>query len=150
MEKLTKVAELTVSYKPIQGNLPLVKSSFDAYTVLKDFFPEEQIGMQEMFVVMYLNNAVKVIGVYRLSVGGITGTVADPRLILGTALKVAATTIIVAHNHPSGNMIPSNADVNLTKKIREAGSFLDIKLTDHIILSPIIGNYYSFMDEGMM
>ena len=148
MEKLTKVAELTVSYKPIQGNLPLVKSSFDAYTVLKDFFPEEQIGMQEMFVVMYLNNAGKVIGVYRLSVGGITGTVADPRLILGTALKVAATTIIVAHNHPSGNLSASQSDIDLTRKLKEAGKFLEIQLLDHLIIAG--QKYYSFADEGLL
>ena len=101
MEKLTEVAEITISYKPVIGEKPIVNSSDSAYKEILPFFPEELISLQDMFVVMYLNNAGYVIGVYKLSTGGITGTVADPRLILATALKVAATSMIIFHNHPS-------------------------------------------------
>ena len=150
MKPIQQVAEITVSYKPTESKMPLVTSSIDAYKELKDFFPEELIHLQEQFVVMYLNRANRIIGIYRLSIGGITGTVADPRLILGTALKVAACSIILAHNHPSGNLKASVADEKLTAKIKEGARFMDINLADHIILSPTNDAYYSFADEGII
>ena len=150
MKPIHQVAEITISYKPTEFRKPLITSSIDAYRELKDFFPEELIYLQEQFVVMYLNRANRIIGIYRLSIGGITGTVADPRLILGTALKVAATSIILSHNHPSGNMQPSKADELLTTKIKEGAKFMDIQLSDHIVISPIDGAYYSFADEGLI
>lgn len=149
MEQL-QVAEITVSYRPAISRKPIISSSLDAYTELKDFFPEELLQLQEMFVVMYLNRANRVIGIYRLSTGGLTGTVADTRLILGTALKVAATAIILAHNHPSGNLRPSRADELLTAKIKEACKYMDINLSDHIIVSANTGEYFSFADEGLL
>lgn len=149
MKPIQQVAEITVSYKPEVRNNPLIESSIDAYREVKDFFPEELIHLQEMFVVMYLNRANRIIGVYRMSLGGITGTVADPRIILGTALKVAATGIILAHNHPSGNLKPSKADELLTNKIKQGAQFMDIQVADHLILSSIEG-YYSFADEGLI
>lgn len=150
MKPLQEVAEITISYKPIVSANPLIKCSHDAYQELRDFFPVELISLQEMFVVMYMNNANRIIGVYRMSVGGIVGTVADPRIILGTALKVAATSMIIAHNHPSGQLKPSVADERLTSKIKEGAKFMDINLADHIILSPIYDAYYSFADEGII
>lgn len=150
MIKLTEVAEIMISYKPSVSANPLISCSRDAYQELKDFFPEELISLQEMFVVMYMNNANRIIGVYRMSVGGIVGTVADPRIILGTALKVAATSMIIAHNHPSGQLKPSVADERLTTKIKEGAKFMDINLADHIILSSTDGRYYSFADEGLI
>lgn len=99
---------------------------------------------------MYLNRANRIIGIYRHSLGGITGTIADPRLILGTALKVAATAIILAHNHPSGNLRPSRADELLTAKIKEACKYMDIQLSDHIIVSASTGEYFSFADESIL
>lgn len=145
-----QVAEITVSYKPTISNNPVVIRSEDAYRELRDFFPDEIIHLQEQFVVMYLNRANRIIGIYRLSTGGITGTVADPRLILGTALKVAATAIILAHNHPSGNLRPSRADEMITTKLKEACKYMDINLSDHIILSSSDGQYLSFADEGLI
>lgn len=143
------VAEIEISYRPAISNKPIISSSLDAYTVLKDFISQNTISLQEHFIVMFLNRANRVLGVYKLSNGGITGTVADPRLILGIALKIAATGIILAHNHPSGNLKPSSADEQLTKKIKTAASFMDILVTDHIILSAN-SEYYSFADEGVM
>ena len=149
MKPIQQVAEITVSYKPEVRNNPLIQSSTDAYKEIKVFFPEELIHLQEMFIVMYLNRANRIIGVYRMSLGGITGTVADPRIILGIALKVAATGIILAHNHPSGQLKPSKADELLTNKIKQGAQFMDIQVADHLILSSIEG-YYSFADEGLL
>jgi DNA repair protein RadC len=84
---------------------------------LLKFFPEETISLQERFVAAYVNRANRLIGVCNISTGGITGTVADPKLIIAVALKSAATGIILAHNHPSGNLQPSEADKEITKKI---------------------------------
>lgn len=147
--EVNQVAEITVSYKPIVSRMPLVMRSQEAYAELMGFFPEELLRLQEQLVVMYLNRANRIIGIYRHSLGGITGTIADPRLILGTALKVAATAIILAHNHPSGNLRPSRADELLTSKIKEACKCMDIQLSDHIIVSANKGEYFSFADNGI-
>ena len=120
----------------------------DAYRELVHWFPEDIIGLQELFVVAYLNRSNKIIGVYQVSRGGITGTVADPRLILATALKVAATGMILAHNHPSGSLYPSVSDRELTSKICQAAEFLDMTVNDHLIVSR--DGYYSFADEGLL
>jgi len=102
----------------------------------------------EVFAVIFLNQANKIIHFEVISKGGITGTVADPRIILRLALEFGAVSIILCHNHPSGNLNPSNADKAITKKIGDAGSLMDIKLLDHIIVSD--EGYYSFMEEGMI
>lgn len=148
-ESELKVSEIEVSYKPAIGRKPKIACSLDAYIELKQFFPDETIALQEQFVCMYLNRANHVIGVFPISKGGITGTVADFRLILSVALKTATTSIIIAHNHPSGNLKYSKADEQLTIKIKEASRYFDINLIDHIILSPE-SNYFSFMDEGII
>jgi DNA repair protein RadC len=101
---------------------------------------------QEVFAVIFLNQANKVKHFEIVSVGGITGTVADPRIILKRALEHDATSIILCHNHPSGNLKPSQADEELTRKIKEAASFLQVKVIDHIIVSD--QGYYSFADDG--
>lgn len=149
MTTIPGVAEITVSYKPNKALKPLIKSSDDAYFHLLKFFPEDTIALHETFVVGYLNRANRLIGVYELSKGGITGTVADPRLVLSVALKTAATGIILAHNHPSGNLQPSDADKKMTERINEACQLMDIKLLDHLIFSPS-GTILSFASEGLL
>jgi DNA repair protein RadC len=150
MKKMfNNVAEIEVVYKPAISDKPIISSSLDAYNVLVNFFPSETLCLQERFVAMYLNRSNRVIGVYPMSVGGITGTVVDIRLLLSVALKTAGTGIILAHNHPSGNLKPSEADKALTKKIKKASEFLDIKLLDHLIIVPE-GKYLSFIEEGML
>jgi DNA repair protein RadC len=126
-------------------NKPVVKSSKEiaAYlkALLKDF-------TQEVFAVLFLNQANKINHFEIISKGGITGTVADPRIILKKALEENATSIILSHNHPSGNLQPSRADEALTQKIKEAARYFDIKVMDHIIVSE--EGYYSFADEGIL
>jgi DNA repair protein RadC len=110
-------------------------------TRLKDY-------RHEVFAVMFLNRANKVNHFEIISEGGITGTVADPRIILRKALEQDAVNIILCHNHPSGSLKPSKADEQLTAKIKEAARFLDIAVIDHIIVSD--DGYYSFADEGIL
>ncbi len=102
----------------------------------------------EEFKILLLNRANRLIGYYSVSSGGISGTIADPRVIFAAALKACAVEIILAHNHPSGNLQPSNADSILTKKLKEAGNLLDIIVLDHIIISD--GGYFSFADKGLI
>ena len=143
------VSEIEITYKPAIGSKPEVTSSSDAYLILKEHYPENQIALKEYFVVMYLNQANRVIGVQRLSIGGLTSAVADVRLLFGTALKVLATGVVISHNHPSGNLKPSLQDKNLTKQVNEAGKLLDIKLLDHLIITPD-DQYISMADQGML
>lgn len=143
------IAEIEIIYKPKKATHPIVKSSNDAYSYLKQFYPEESISLVEQFTVAFLNRANRILGISIMSKGGITGTIADPRLILATALKAAATGIILSHNHPSGNIQPSEIDIELTKKVDAASKFLDIKVVDHIIISPN-GTFFSFIDEGLL
>jgi DNA repair protein RadC len=143
------LAEIELSYRPKKAHHPIIKTSADVYFHLLRFFPEETISLQERFVAAYVNRSNRLIGVCTISTGGITGTVADPKLIIATALKAAATGIILAHNHPSGNLKPSVADIEITKKIQSACNFLDIKLLDHIILVPQQA-YFSFVDQDLL
>lgn len=110
-------------------------------TTLKDF-------THEVFAVLFLNQANKIKHFEIISRGGITGTVADPRIILKKAVETGATSIVLSHNHPSGNLRPSRADEELTKKITLAAGYFDIRVLDHIIVSD--EGYYSFADEGLM
>jgi DNA repair protein RadC len=102
----------------------------------------------EVFAVVFLNRANKIKHYEIISEGGITGTVADPRIILKKALENDAVSVILCHNHPSGSIKPSRADEDLTRKIKEAASYFDIKVLDHIIVSE--EGYYSFADEGLL
>ncbi|MDZ4808984.1 MAG: DNA repair protein RadC [Bacteroidota bacterium] len=123
----------------------IIKSSGDIarylQTKLKDY-------RHEVFAVLYLNRANKVNHFEIVSEGGITGTIADPRIILRKALENDAVNIILCHNHPSGSLKPSRADEQLTNKIKEAARFLDIAVIDHLIVSE--DGYYSFADEGLL
>jgi len=107
-----------------------------------------QYMKREIFVVVFLNRANKIMHHEIVSEGGITGTVADPRVILKKALEHDAVNIILCHNHPSGSVKPSRQDEELTQKIKEAARYLDIKVVDHIIVSE--DGYYSFADEGIL
>lgn len=152
MTALTQTAELMVSYHviPDWSSLPIICSSDDAYKAICPFFPTHTVALKEHFVVCYLNRANKMIGIYHISSGGISGTIADPRLILGTALKVAASGLVMAHNHPSGILKASSADLELTKRLVEAGKLMDINVLDHIIVSPEGGKYLSFAEQGLI
>jgi DNA repair protein RadC len=124
---------------------PQIKDSRTAFTL---FHKELGDLNYENFCIILLNRANKVLKVVKISDGGITGTVVDQRKIFKVALDNNATSIILGHNHPSGQITPSEADIHLTRKIKEAGAVLDLPVLDHIIVGD--GNYYSFADEGIM
>ncbi|MGN6601374.1 MAG: JAB domain-containing protein [Ginsengibacter sp.] len=146
----TKVAEVELIYKSKvkASERPVIRSSKDSCDVLRQIWDQNKIELLEEFKVLLLNRGNKVIGVYDVSKGGITGTVADQRLILVTAIKTLAVSIILSHNHPSGNLKPSRADEEITSKINEAAKYHDIKVLDHIIITA--EHYYSFADEGLL
>lgn len=149
-EVLSKVAEVELVYKSKvkASERPQIASSKDAYDILLAVWEEGKMDLVEQFKVLFLNRANKVLCIYNVSSGGITGTVADPRLIYSAALKVNAVSLILSHNHPSGALKPSRQDEELTQKIKGAGAFLDIKVLDHLIVSS--EGYYSLADEGLL
>ena len=149
METNIQIREVQVSYQPIKGKLFQVKSADNAFEYLSRAFDEGTIGLYEEFLVLFLNRANRVMGCLRLPKGGLTGTVVYIRILFGTALKAMASSIVIAHNHPSNNLQPSDADLDLTKKIKEAGKLLDINLLDHLILGTD-DNYVSFANEGLL
>ena len=124
---------------------PKISSSKEAFELLIGDLMDLP---HEEFWVLLLNRAHRLIKKKRISEGGVSGTVADPKIIFKMALEELASGIIVAHNHPSGNRMASQSDIDLTKKIREAGKFLEIQLLDHLIICG--QKYFSFADEGML
>jgi len=145
-----EVAEIQLSYKPkVKASLrPTINSSKDAYTILRESWDEDKLEFVEQFKVILLSRANRVLGIYEVSTGGVSGTVADPKLVFAAALKSNASAIIISHNHPSGNLNPSDADLNLTRKLKEGGKFLEVPVLDHIIVTS--EGYYSFADEGVL
>jgi DNA repair protein RadC len=126
-------------------NQPKIKCSEDAYNTFRSNWDDMTINLCETFKIMLLDNSNHCLGISEVSKGGITSTVVDQRLVFATALKANATAIILAHNHPSQGLKPSDADIHLTKKFIKSGKLLDIKVLDHIILTD--RNYTSMADE---
>ncbi len=144
----TTCPEIELKLKRGEVKKMQIKTSKDAHEAFKFFYDQDTVELTETFLAIFLNRANNTVGWLKVSQGGITGTVVDLRLILATALKMAATGVILSHNHPSGQLFPSDADIQLTKKIKEAGVIMDIPILDHIIYTE--EKYYSFADEGIM
>lgn len=126
-------------------NKMTITSSSDIYSEMKTHLADE---LYEQFWMLCLNRANKLVNTALISNGGLTGTVADPRKIFKIALENSASGVIFCHNHPSGNIKPSDADISLTKKLKMAGEYLDIAVLDHLIIGG--ESYYSFADNGRM
>lgn len=144
----SEIAQIELVYKPnseIQKGRK-VTCSKDVYEAFKSVWNENKIQFVESFKVMLLNRANKIIGVVEISTGGTAGTVVDPKLVFAASLKGNAQAIILAHNHPSGNLIPSEQDKRLTSRLKNAGKILDIPVLDHLIVTA--EGYFSFADEG--
>lgn len=143
------ISEIQLKYKPN----PLseqISGSKDIYDFLIDrVYDPDTIGYKESFKVLLLNNANRIIGYTTVADGGLTATVVDLRVVMQTALVTNSTAIICSHNHPNGRKQPSLQDDTLTKRIQEACKVLDIRLLDHIIVTPENG-YYSYCDEGKL
>lgn len=121
-----------------------IGSSTDVYEAIRPYLMDLQ---HEQFWVLLLNRANEVIRPQQISIGGVSGTVADPKIIFKAAIEHLASSIILVHNHPSGNLTPSQADKDLTKKVKEGGQTLDIPVLDHLIFSDT--GHFSFADEGI-
>lgn len=146
-----KVNEIAISYSGSTKAdlLPKITCSQNAAALVYNQWSKKTMELHETFKIMLLNNANRVKGICEISTGGITGTLVDVRILFAILLKSLTTAVILVHNHPSGTLIPSEADKNLTQKIKKAGALFDITILDHLILTPN-GNYYSFADNGIL
>ncbi len=143
------VPEIKISYTRTRKEfLGKITNSRNAADFIRRTFRAGSLELQEHFITLYLNQANEILGYYNHTIGGINATIADRRLILATALASASVGILVSHNHPSGNLTPSQPDLDLTKKLKEGAKILDIQLLDHIIITK--NGYYSFADEGVL
>jgi DNA repair protein RadC len=143
------LSEISINYKPNfrLSEQPTIIRSKDAEMQFRTLWSDKLNYIEESYI-MLLNRANKVLGYSKLSIGGTVGTVVDTRVIFQTALKANAHSIIICHNHPSGNLKPSEADIKITKNVKEAGKLMEILLVDHLILTD--EGYYSFADEGIL
>ena len=141
------ISEIQVSYHPKKADRPQIKSSQDVFEVIKPLYSEDILQYKEIFMVLYLNRASRVIGYHEHSIGSDTSTVVSVKQILAIALKVNACNIILTHNHPSGSTKPSKPVIELTKRIKEAARFFDIDVLDHLIIGD---GYCSMADMGVL
>jgi DNA repair protein RadC len=142
------VSEVELTYK---NNVPYnqrqkISNSQGAYEILTNLFPENTMDYRETFIVLYLNRANQVLGYSVISQGGTSNTTVDIKMVIQTALLANASCIMLAHNHPSGNLHPSSDDNRITNRIIEAARLFDITVLDHIIITN--ESYYSFTDNG--
>ena len=145
-----RVAEIQISYRPAfkAAEQPQITSSDEAYQILLEHWDEGRLEFLDEFKVVLLNRRSRVLGVVNISQGGLSGTIADPKVIFAVALKACASSVILAHNHPSGELSPSEADLVLTKRLVAGGDILGITVHDHLIVSRC--GFYSFGDEGLI
>ena len=145
-----QVTEIQLTYKNKVNisDRPRITCSEDAYKILIHNWDQDTLELREEFKILLLNRANKVLGIVNISSGGVSGTVADPKLIFSAALKANSSGIILSHCHPSGNLKPSEADISLTNKLKNGGTLLEISVLDHIIVTE--NGYFSFADQGMI
>lgn len=140
--------EITLQLKRGEVLNAQIKQSKDAADIFRQIWDADSLEIFESVICIFLNRANKTIGWFKVSQGGLSGTVVDNRLILATALKGLAQGIILCHNHPSNNLNPSESDTRMTMKLKEACDLLDISLLDHIILTA--DSYFSYADSGLI
>lgn len=146
-----QIPEITLKFKkhPNQFTAKIL-SSQDAFNLLKKFYDQDTIELCESVIALFLDRSNKSIGWFKVSQGGISASVVDVRLILATAIKCGASSIMLSHNHPSGELSPSNPDILITNKLKTGAETLDITLLDHIIVNDTLDNYFSFADDGRL
>ncbi|SDL70469.1 RadC-like JAB domain-containing protein [Daejeonella rubra] len=135
---MKKVSDIKIIYTPKikHSKLPEIFSAHEAHLLFRKSWDIGKLYLVEQFKAMYLNSNGKVLGIYEISSGGLTYTQVDTRLIFLGAIKCCATSIILAHNHPSGNREPSDSDLRITRRLKEAGRLLEINIWDHLIITP--------------
>ncbi len=148
--ELLGLSEISVCYRPSfkASQRPQVTSASAAYELFLHSWDLGKIGFLEEFKVLLLNRANRVLGLFTVSQGGISGTVADPKVIFATALKCGSPSLILAHNHPSAGLKPSQEDLNLTRQLAQGAKLLDIQILDHLIVTEEA--YFSFADERLL
>jgi DNA repair protein RadC len=149
---ISNLGEVTLNYKyhnPSIKDRPLITNASEAIEVIKLVIDMQRIALQEQFIVIYLNQANKVIGTMNVFSGSIKSTVIDIKLILASGILLMSSGVIVAHNHPSGNLKPSREDLALTKRLSTALQYMEMKLIDHFIITPD-DDYLSFANEGIL
>ncbi|SIS72270.1 DNA repair protein RadC [Chryseobacterium ureilyticum] len=142
------VNEIKLSYSRKGNCEQVIENSRDAVMIFREHFDNEIIDYRESFFTLYLNQANKVLGIKKISESGISSTIVDVRIIMQAALLCNASAIILAHNHPSGNLKPSAEDLKITQNIKEAAKFLNIHLLDHFILTS--ESHLSLEEEGKL
>ncbi|MBL7738442.1 MAG: JAB domain-containing protein [Chitinophagaceae bacterium] len=144
------VAEIELIYKPFVklSVQPKISSSRDAYEIFRAKWNPNKIQFVEQLKVMLLTKANTIIGIIEISSGNAGSTIADPKLIIGSAIKANASAFIMAHNHPSGSIAPSSSDIKLTQKVKEASKFFDLSFFDHLIITN--DRFFSMAEEGVM
>lgn len=146
MNAYQTLPEIKLSYKTGTFEKTKIESSSTAALILRKMYDADLLEYREEFIMILLNRSNLTIGFVKLSTGGLSGTVVDPKMIFSIALKAGASAIILSHNHPSGALKPSDQDIVITKKLSKAGELLDIKILDHVIITA--EGYYSFADMG--
>lgn len=141
--------QLKYSFRVKREDRFQIKSCKDAYQALLEIWDHDTLDYREVFVALYLNRCNYVLGYRIISIGGVAGTVVDIKQVLAIAVKANASSIVLAHNHPSGQYLPSSQDIELTRKIKAGGELLDISVLDHLILT-FDDAYFSFADEGYL
>jgi len=142
----SNLPEITLKYKKGEVKKSKITSAYDTFKILSQVFDEDTLEINESVIVLFLNRANNTIGWTKHSSGGSVSTVIDVKLLMVAALQCGAQSIIVAHNHPSGNVQPSQSDILMCNKINAACKTLDITLLDNLVIST--DNYYSFADEN--
>ena len=141
-----KIKEFTIKSNGVELESCKIESADDANEYIRKFYND--IDVFESFFLLILNRANNVVGYAKISQGGVCGTVVDTKIIAKYCVDTLASAVILAHNHPSGNLKPSSADINITKKIKSTLELFDCKVLDHVILTT--DNYYSFANENMI
>ena len=142
------IPEIKIKVTLSMGDTVKINNSTDAYNVFKDLFDPNTIVWSEEMILLALNRNNEVYAWRRVSSGGTTGTVCDPKVIFSILLNCGASAFILAHNHPSGALIPSKQDIDITQKLKDGGEILDINLLDHLIIGH--DNYYSMGDNQQL
>lgn len=140
------IAEIELKYTPNKFSTAQIQTASDCIPIFRNIWNKDGIEYYEEFKIMYLNRANEILGIYHHSKGGINAVFFDIRMIFQAALKANASSIIVVHNHPTGNLKPSELDIAMAKKVKEAGKILDISLLDSIILTK--ESFCSMLQEG--
>jgi DNA repair protein RadC len=140
--------EVQIKYRTGNVQRQKIEGAEDSYNVFRGIFDEDTIDYDESVFVVFTNRALYTIGYFKVSQGGLSGTVVDPKKIFSVALQSGATGLIIAHNHPSGNLKPSVQDKELTTKLQQGAKILDLTFYDHLIVTS--DNYYSFNEEGLI